>query len=165
MKIEFDITLTDRDMYRFSMHHAYTGSQGIISIVLAVLSFIVTIKTYGFVESVYTVLYAAAGVVFLFYMPLNLYLRSKRQFLMSIELQNALHYLIDDQGIHTSQNDASADLPWEQIYKIISTKEYVYIYSNRINAYIIPRVQIAEYYGQLQELAGSHLPTYRVKMK
>ena len=110
-------------------------------------------------------LYAAAGVVFLFYMPLNLYLRSKRQFLMSIELQNALHYLIDDQGIHTSQNDASADLPWEQIYKIISTKEYVYIYSNRINAYILPRVQIAEYYGQLQELAGSHLPTYRVKMK
>lgn len=165
MKIEFDITLTDKDMYRFSMHHAYTGSQGIISIVLAVLSLIAAVKTYGSVEPVYTALYAAAGEVFLFYMPLNLYLRSKRQFLMSKELQNALHYLIDDQGIHTSQNDASADLPWEQIYKIISTKEYVYIYSNRINAYIIPRVQIADHYGQLQELAGSHLPAYRVKMK
>lgn len=165
MKIEFDITLTDKDMYRFSMYHAYTGSQGIISILLSVLSFIVAAATYGSVEMSYTILYAVFGLLFLFYMPLNLYLRSKRQFLMSEELRKALHYVVDDTGVHTSQNGAAADLPWEQIYKIVSTKSNVLVYSNRINAYIIPRTQIAEQYETLKDIAGTHLPDYRFKMK
>ncbi len=165
MKIEFDITLTGRDMYRFSMYHAYTGSQGIISIVLAVLSFFVAAKTYDSVSLSYTILYAVFGILFLFYMPLNLYLRSKRQFLMSEELRKALHYVVDDTGIHTSQNEAAADLSWEQVYKIISTGSSVYVYSNRVNAYIIPKNQIEGQYEKLREIAKAHLPKYRCKMK
>lgn len=165
MRTEFDIKLAAKDMYRFSIHHAYTGSQGIISIVLAALSFFAAVKTYGSVAMSYTVLYAVFGVLFLFYMPLNLYLRSKRQFLMSKELQAPLHYVIDETGIHTSQKDATADLPWEQVYKLVSTKSGIFVYSNRVNAYIIPKNQIEGQYEAFREIAEAHLPKYRYKMK
>lgn len=165
MKAEFDITLSSKDMYRFSMYHAYTGSQGIISILIAIVCFAASVFSVGSMELTYTVLYALFGVLFLGYMPFHLYLSSKQQIKRSEVLQNALHYIADDNGIHTSQNDASADLPWDAVYKIVSTKSSVFIYSSRINAYIIPRDQLGKEYETLRQLAAAHLPKYRLKMK
>lgn len=99
MKTEFDITLSGKDMYRFSMYHAYTGSQGILSILIAVICFFAAVTTKGSVEWMYTLLYAGFGVVFLIYIPCNLYLRSKRQILSSEVLRHALHYRIDEEGV------------------------------------------------------------------
>lgn len=165
MKTEFDITLDSKDMYYFSMHHTYTGSQGIISIVIAALCFASAVYTYGSVELLYTILYAGFGILFLLYIPVSLYLRSKRQILTSDVLRNALHYAIDETGIHTSQKEASADLPWEQVYRIISTRNHVLIYSNRINAYIIPRSQVTKEYDIIRQIAIAKLPKFRCKMK
>lgn len=165
MKTEFDITLNGTDMYRFSMYHAYTGLQGIVSILIAVLCLIAACAAYGSKGGAYAALYAGFGILFLVYMPVNLYFRSKRQILASEVLRNALHYVVDEEGIHTSQKEASADLPWEQVYKAVSTRSNVLIYSNRVNAYVIPRSQITKEYGRLKEIAGAHLPAYRFKMK
>lgn len=165
MKIEFDITLSSKDMYRFSMYHAYTTSQGIISILIAVLCLFVSVRTYQSVEWTYTVLYALFGILFLFYIPINLYLRSKHQILSSKELRDTLHYIVDTEGIHTSQNGASADLCWEAVYKIITTRHNVLVYSNRVNAYIIPRSQIEKEYDRFCQIAGGQLPAYKFKKK
>lgn len=165
MEIEFDVTLSGRDMYRFSMYHAYTGSQGILSVLIAVLCFFAAVATRGSVEAMYTLLYAGFGIVFLLYIPCNLYLRSKRQILASEVLRNALHYRIDEEGIHTSQEDASADLPWEQVYKMISTRHNILIYSSRVNAFVIPKDQIAQECDALLGIAGEKLPSYRLKLK
>lgn len=165
MKAEFDITLTQQDMYRFNLYHAYKGTQGILSVIMSVLSFFLAVKTYGTIAWNYTFLYVAFGVLFLVYIPVALYLSTKRKFLTSEELRNALHYAVDETGIHTSQKDASADLPWEQVYKIVSNRHNILIYSNRINAYIIPREQIAEQYTAIYDIAKAQLPDYRFKMK
>lgn len=165
MKAEFDITLSDKDMYRFSMYHTYRGSQGAVSVILAILSFIAAVKTYGSVTGTYTILYVVFGCLFLFYMPCSLYLKSKRQFLMSEVLRDSLHYVVDDTGVHTSQNGETADLHWEQVYKIVSTKRQVLLYSNRVNAYIIPREQLGKNYEILCQIAGEHLKKFRFKMK
>ena len=138
---------------------------GIVSTVVAAICFIASILTYGSVEKTYTVLYAGFGVLFLFYIPCSLYLRSKRQLLLSKPLQEALHYVVDDIGIHTSQGDAFADLPWDGLYKAVSTKRSVFLYSSRVNAYILPRDQLGEAYGTVKSLAAAHLPKYRLKMK
>lgn len=165
MKTEFDITLTGKDMYRFSMYHAYTGFQGIVSILIAILCMVVACATYGSVEVTYTALYAGFALLFLFYVPCNLYIRSKRQILTSEVLRHALHYVVDEAGIHTSQKGESADLPWEQVYKAVSTKSNVLIYSSRINAYVIPKGQIAKEYEVLKDIAKKNLPAYRFKIK
>lgn len=51
------------------------------------------------------------------------------------------------------------------VYKLVSTKHNVLIYSSRVNAYIIPREIIGENYSALKELAGKHLKKYENYLK
>ena len=116
-------------------------------------------------DTVYTMLYILFGVLFLVYMPASLWLRSKRQILMSPVLKETLHYCLDEKGVHVSVNEQTADLEWNMIYKMISTKSNLLIYSSRINAYVIPLVQLQGLYPRIQELAGQKLEKYRLRMK
>lgn len=161
MQIEFDVNLTERDMYRFSMYHNYTSFQGIFSILIAIAAFVAAVVTRSEVTVGYTVLYVVFGILFLVYVPVSLKLSTKRQYKLSEQLRNTLHYQIDDTGITVSQNGESATLPWEQVYKVTATKHNVLIYSTRINAYIIPRTALGDKAADLQKLAKQKLEKCR----
>lgn len=165
MSVEFDIKLKPKDMYRFNMYQTYTGFHGWFSVVVSILIFIVAKATYGRVETSYTVLYVIFGVIFLFYMPVTLWMRSGHALASSKVLQGTLHYLVDENGLTVSQGEETANLPWNQIYKMIGTKNNVLVYSNRTNAYVIPREQLKDAYGTLAQMAKEQLPDYRVRMK
>ena len=153
--MQFDIKLKSQDMYRFNMYQTYTGFHGWFSIIVSIIIFIVAGLTYGGLDITYTVLYIAFGIIFLLYMPVTLWLRSKSALAASEVLRGTLHYLVDE----------SAKLPWDQIYKMVATKSNVLVYSTRINAYIIPREQLGEQYKELAKIANEKLPKHRVKMQ
>ena len=164
MAAEFEITITDKDMYRFNLYHAYHGFQGILATMVGIWVLIMAVVTFGKVSFTYTVLYAVFGAVFLVYVPGSLYLRSKSQIASSDVLKQALRYRIDDAGVHVSQGEQTAGLEWKQIYKIVSTKSNLLIYSSRVNAYVIPREAIKEQYETVVGLAVNHLDRYRLKL-
>lgn len=165
MPIEFEITLDVKDMYRFNLYQTYSGFQGIFSIAAALAVWALAVVTRGRVTPAYTALYAVFGVIFLVYLPATLYLRSKAGLAKSEALRGPLHYRVDEAGFHVSQGDASADLAWKQIYKMVATKSNVLVYSSRINAWVIPRNQLGAQYEPLAGLANDRLETFRVKMK
>ena len=114
----------------------------------------------------YTVIYVIFGIVFLFYSPVTLYLHAKRNIARSEVLSKSLHYHVDEEnGFTVSQDGESANLPWKQIYKMVATKSNVLVYSNRTNAYVIPRAQLGDNYEALAALANKQLEKFRVKMK
>lgn len=165
MPIELDVKITDKDMYRFHMYHMYHSFTGWFSVFIAIIAFALAGLTYGKLEITYTILYIVFGVVFLFYFPLTLKTRAKRQIALSETLSGTLHYKIDEAGIEVSFHEDSALLEWKQVYKMVSTKDNVLIYSSRVNAYIIPREILGGTYTQLQELAGTYLKKYQNDMK
>ena len=71
---------------------------------------------------------------------------------------------IDDAGIHVSQGGQTADLEWKQIYKMVSTKSSLLVYSNRVNAYVIPREAVGQQYETVVALAVNHMEGYRLKL-
>ncbi len=164
MSAEFEIKITDKDMYRFNLYHAYHGFQGIMATVVGIWVLIMAAMTFGKVTAMYTALYIVFGIVFLLYVPGSLYLRSKSQIASSDVFKQALRYRIDDAGVHVSQGEDTADLEWKQIYKMVSTKSNLLIYSSRVNAYVIPREAIKSQYQTVVGLAVSHLDSYRLKM-
>lgn len=164
MSVEFDAAITEKDMYQFNLYHAYHGFQGIAATLVGVWVLIMAGITFGKVEVMYTLLYLVLGVVFLVYVPVSLNLRSKQQIRNSEILKQALHYKIDDAGIHVSQGEQTADLDWKQIYKMVSTKNSLLIYSNRVNAYVIPRQAVGQQYEKVVGLAVNHLEGYRLKL-
>lgn len=165
MPIEFDIKLTSKDMYRFNLYQTYTGFQGWFSIIFSIVTLALSVITYGDVTLNYTAMYVCFGIILLIYTPISLWLRSKRSLTASEVLRGTLHYEIGEKGFKVSQGEASAELPWEQIYRMVATKSNILVYTNRINAYVIPREQLGDKYDNVAEIANEKLPKYRVKMK
>ena len=165
-KISFSTRITDTDLYRYNLHYAYTSTQGIFSIVLAVFLLGMWIVFFKDLRLVNRVLYPAIAVLFLVYLPMNLKIRSKQQSLQEV-FQYPLSYVIDEVGVTVSSptTEEPAILPWEYVYKVATYKEYLLIYSNRVNAYIIPKESIADCYDDVIEYMKAHLEDYKIAIK
>lgn len=165
MPLEFDIKLEPRDMYRFNMYQTYSGFSGVSSILFAAAILGLAVYTYGEVSLPNTIMYVGVSLLLLVYMPVTLWLRAKQSITASPVLSNTLHYMVDADGFTVTQGEASGVLAWKQIYKMVSTKHLVLVYSTRINAYVIPRKQLGEQFVPLAKLAREKLPKYRCRMK
>ena len=168
MPIEFDIKLAAKDMFRFNMYQTYTSFIGWSSIIFSIAMFGLagyTGYTHGEAALSNIVMYAMVGVLLLVYMPITLRLRAGQSIKASPVLSNTLHYHVDGDGFTVTQGEANGVLAWKQIYKMVATKHLVLVYSNRINAYVIPRTQLGEHYVPLAKLATDKLPKFRVRMK
>lgn len=165
MNTEFDIQIQAKDLYRFNMRQAYTSIQGPISIIIAILAFVISGVTFSNGSIGYGVLYVGIGLLFLVYIPITLYTRSKATMKKNKVLSGVLHYHVSDEGILVSQGEEQGLLEWKMIYKLIATKQYVLIYSNRVSAYIIPKEQLGDKYAAFSEIAHKNLESYRIRMK
>jgi hypothetical protein len=165
MKVSFDVKLRPEDLFRFNMYQTYRGVQGWISIILGILSFVMAKTTWGEAEPPYTVMYIVVGLLFWFYIPVSLWLRAKVTIKTNAVLSGTLHYEVSESCIHVTQGDEEGELPWEAIYKAVSNRNQILIYTTRINAYIIPREQIGDQYGAFVELATKKLESYRLRLK
>ena len=168
MPLEFDIKLEAKDMFRFNMYQTYTSFSGWSSIIFAIAMFGMggyIFYANGEAGLSRMVIYVLAGLLLLLYMPFTLWMRAGRSIKASPVLSNVLHYHVDEDGFTVTQGEASGVLAWKQIYKMIATKNNVLVYSNRMNAYVIPRAQLGENYIPLAKLATDKLPKFRLRMK
>lgn len=163
MTVAFDIKPEAKDLYRFNMHQAYTGLNGWISVILAGLSFFMALLTLGQTEVLYTILYFCCGALFLFYLPVALWQSANRVIQNNEVLSGVVHYELSEEGIRITQGEETGEMPWEEVYKVVSNQKLVLIYVNRKNAYIIPREQLGDQYKDLRELVEKQLEKYRVK--
>lgn len=167
MKATFDVQLQPKDLYCFNMYQTYTGMSGIVSVALGILAFVMAGIAYGKEDTAasYTILYIGMGLLFLFYVPVSLWFRAKSTLKSNAVLAGKLHYEVSEECIRVTQGEESGELPWDMVYKIVSTKSMVLIYSSRINAYIIPMEQIGEQYDALVEVATAKLEKIRLRLK
>lgn len=166
MKVTLDIKLDAKDLFKFNMLQAYRGMQGILSIVLPVLIFAYAVTTYGDVSIGSTLVYVGLGIVFLIYVPVSLWLRVKK--IVKDEnnaLSKILHYEFEEEVIRVSVGEESVEFKWENIFQMKTSGKMLLVYTNRINAYILPLAQVGEKYEELSELAHSKLEKHRIKMK
>ena len=137
--LTFDVELTERDMVRFNLFHTYSGFQGWFSCIVAVAAFFVAWWSFGKVSGTMTVLYCLIGALILAYIPANIVLSAKHRIRRVPELLAPLHYRVDGQGIGVEKDGDNALLAWDQIFRVRTTKEALYVYSSRVHAYVIPR--------------------------
>lgn len=166
MKVVLDIKLEEKHLFEFNMKQAYKGMQGILSIMLPFLAFGYAVTTFGKVDIIYTIVYAVLGIVFLFYVPVSLKMRVKKVINdPNNALSKTLHYEFEEDVIRVSVEEESVEFQWKNIYQMKRTGDLVLVFTNRINAYILPVDQLGESYAKLSELAHAKLEKYRIKMK
>ena len=165
VKTEFDIKLTEKDLYSFNIYQTYHGVHGIFSILIAALVFVMAVVSGKNGELGYAALYVVVGILLLIYVPASLKLRVKQTMKTNKVLSGVLHYEISEEGIKVTSGDESGELPWNLVYQVLTRKNSVLIYSNRVNAYIIPKDQLGDKYDTLIEIAKKSLESYRLKIK
>ena len=166
MKVSFDIKLTVKDLFKFNIMQAYKGMQGFLSILLPVLIFAYAVTSFGQVSMGSTLVYVGLGIVFLVYVPVSLWMRVNKTIKdTNNALSKTLHYEFSEENIKVAVEAESVEFNWENIFQMKETKDMVLVYTNRINAYIIPKAQLGESYKELSTLAHKKLEKYRIKMK
>ena len=166
MKVSFDIKLEAKDLFRFNMMQAYRGMQGALSIILPILFFAYAVTSYGDVSMGSTLVYIGLGIMFLVYVPVSLWLRVNKTVKdENNALSKMLHYEFEEDTIRVSVGEESVEFKWENIFQMKTSGALLLVYTNRINAYILPLAQVGEQYEALSKLAHAKLEKYRIKMK
>ena len=165
MKVSFEIKLKAKDIFGFNIYQSYRGMQGIISIILPILLIVMAVVGVGNVSIENIILYIVLAVVCAVYIPVTLWLRAQKSMKVNESLAKPLRYEFSEELIRVSQEDAQEEFQWDIIYKMVANKKRVLIYTNRINAFIIPREQLGDKYEDLAKLANACLEKYRVNMK
>ncbi len=166
MKVTLDIKLDVKDLFRFNINQAYRGMQGFLSILLPVLIFAYAVTSYGQVSIGSTLVYVGLGIVFLIYVPISLWLRVNKTVKdENNALSKSLHYEFGEENIRVSVGEESVEFKWENIFQMRTTGDLLLVYTNRINAYILPMKQVGDKYDDLSKLAHAKLEKYRIKMK
>lgn len=166
MKVTLDIKLDAKDLFKFNMMQAYRGMQGSLSIILPILIFAYAVTSYGNVSIGSTLVYIGLGIMFLVYVPVSLWLRVNKTVKdENNALSKSIHYEFEEETIRVSVGEESVEFKWENIFQMKTSGNLLLLYTNRINAYIFPLVQVGDQYEALSKLAHSKLEKYRIKMK
>lgn len=156
--LEFDVKITDKELYDYMMAHNYNSGAGILGSCVGAL-LVVTALMNG------QMLYLICGAVLLLYLPINLRIKSKQQILNNPAFKEPLHYKLDEEGITISQGEQSQSQKWENMYKAISTSKSIIVYTSRVNATIFPRKQLGEDVVNVIRMVSAHMPPKKVKIR
>ncbi len=158
MKAEFDVNMTTGKMYDYMLRHTFTSFAGVVGEVLGivlVVGFFVTGQW----------LYLIAGVVCVVYQPVALYMRARRQVNSNEVFKTPLHYTLDDEGITVKSGDNTDSLPWEKMYKAVSTNRSVILYTGRVNACIFPKDDMGDRKDEVIRIISTHMDPKQVNIR
>lgn len=158
MKAEFDVNMTTGKMYDYMLRHTFTSFAGVVGEVLGivlVVGFFVTGQW----------LYLIAGVVCVVYQPVALYMRARRQVNSNEVFKAPLHYTLDDEGITVKSGDNTDSLPWEKMYKAVSTNRSVILYTGRVNACIFPKDDMGDRKDDVIRIISTHMDPKQVNIR
>lgn len=158
MELEFDIKIKPGDLYDYMLHHTYTGLSGLIGAVAGALMLVAGLGGAG-------VLFVAAGVVILLYLPGSLFLKSRQQFLSNPAFKKALHYRMTEEGIEVSQGEETQSQKWEDMYKAVSTIRSVIVYTSPVNAAIFPKRELGDLTAGVIQIISTHMSSKKVKIR
>ena len=163
-EIKFKSKLTEQDLFNFYLYNAYTSSQGVISIVFGIIGIAAGIFTIGKLEGIYPIAYIILGILFFVYLPFALKFRAKNSIKNEI-LSSEMEYTVTNKGVHIKVNEEEADMTWDLVYKVVTKKDLLLVYSNMKSAYIIPRQFITGKEDDIIKVFRENLPEHRLKIK
>ena len=163
--IELNIKLKTRHMYEFQMRHSYLTATGIISLLVSLFAMGYLLSTYRSNNGTTNLLLIVASLMFTVIYPLQTLSRSFNLVKFSPVLSKPLKYTFTEEGILVSQDDDDALLPWENIVKVIETRNLILVYSSPKNGYILPKAQYKEECEGVKEMIRKQVSSETCKLE
>lgn len=166
MPIKIEVKMDSESMAEFMIYHIYTGTSGILALVLGFLNVGFTISF------VMRGNYLLAGV-FLIFVAVILFLfprfikKSVTKQMENSKLTNPVIYEFDENGVRTKAEDDEEGkfLAWSGFKKAISRKRIVILYDTQKRAVILPIEQMGEHYAAVTDLIAAKMPASAVRIR
>ena len=158
MSVEFDVNMTCGKMYDYMLRHTFTSFAGLVGELLGIV-LVVGFFAYG------QWLYLILGIVCVFYQPVALYMRARRQVKTNPVFSKPLHYRLDDNGITVTSGEDSDTLSWDKMYRAVSTSRSVIVYTNRVNACIFPKDDMGAVKDDAIAVISTHMDAKQVNIR
>lgn len=159
--IEFDIELTTKELYSFSMRHAYVSVSGVCGIVISLGS--LAICAIGFKSYDFTTNFAliVIGLLFTVVQPIMLLVKSSKQIRRNRSINEPLHYRFSDKGITVRQGEQKAQVHWYEVRRRVQTAKALYLYMSPVRAFIFPKEQCEKEFGSMVSLVKAMMEKYK----
>lgn len=166
IKIDTQIQVTAKQLYRFNLYHCYFNTtSGLFGIVLGIICFLYGIAASSALGKTNTVIVFLLGVMFLVYNPISLYIRSKNRYLNNDALKKPMNYCFDDRGFILSQGEQSEDMEWQDLYKVVESKECIYFFFTKVHANIVPKECLGENLDTIIKLINENVTGKKNQLK
>ena len=136
MRYEFDFKMDETILGDFYKSHNMSGVSGFLWPLLGVIAMVLAVISTEAPVS-YRILYVIFGFLFFFYIPLDLKRKAKRQVEKNPYYAEPIHYVMDENGVTTTQGDKSATVSWDDFCKVKMTKKSMILYMRNRNACVV----------------------------
>lgn len=157
VELSFPVQMNASLLYDYLLHHAYTGSSGILGTCFGLLGLIAYAKTHF-------ILYLILGIILILYLPVTLRYRAGLQMLQPV-MKQPLNYEFTEQGFTVSQGEVKQSVRWEQCTKAVSTSLSIVVYTGKNNASVFPRKQLGGQLTDLLAVIARYMDPKKVKIR
>lgn len=140
-----DAKITEKEFLAFLFAHNYRQPMIIIASIVAIAW---PVMAYVRGDSNLLFALALAAIVILF-MPFSTWSRGRKAIQSNPIYQETFHFMIDEWGVHLELGDQAVDVEWSRIQKCVFLKSVTALYTNKINAHLIPTCAMGD---QAQEI-------------
>lgn len=153
-QIQFSVTIGEKELYRFLMYHVYHSLQGAAAIFISIMALVLLVLSWERSNPAMKLLLLVLGLYYLIGKPIALYMKAKLQAGQEV-FRKPLTFTADEEKLHITQGEQEAEVSWQEVYRIVSAKRDIYLYTSRIYAYTIPKAQAGEAWKKFLALAES----------
>lgn len=138
--VEFDVTITPKDMFSYNVYHNYRNFGGIMGLLLGVICLVLCVAGIMSEANIsYILIMGFVGCFLTIFTPFQIYFRSISQVRLTPSFKKPLHYAVDEKEIKVSQDGLEASVFLSDVWKAVDTGRAIVIYVTRIRAYIFPK--------------------------
>lgn len=158
--LDFQVKLTAKDLWQFSMYHAYAGASGVFCLIFTLASLFLLVTRWGFLNIFQRVMLVVCALIFTVWQPVLLYLKAGRQ-AKKTSVSMPMSLCFGKEGLTVRQDGQTAEFAWEQIGRVDRMKTMAILYMDRVHAYLIPQSVMGQNEEAFYELMKEHLPQGR----
>ena len=159
-KIKFQVQLTTKELWQFSMYHANSGLMGAFNLIFTALAFALLVIRWGSLTNGNRLLLCCCLLIFTVLQPLILYSKVRKQAKAPV-IQSPMNLSFDKEGLEVEQNGQGAKFTWAQMGRIDRKPTMVEVYMDRVHAYLLPKKAMAGKEEAFYQLVREQLPKER----
>lgn len=161
--INIKVKISVRNLYEFMMNNNYASVRGVISVLFSLICGVGTAIYWNQFSIIQKVLMLFMALLFIVIAPIEYYVRAGRQ--VKKNFTDEMEYIFDEACITIKKGEESSALKWNEVLKVINTKNLIVIYFTPVRAFIIPKRCIGNKFDELKELMEKSTDCYKFKMK